>query len=223
MHLDGDAPVGLGEGAVGIAIGEMAHAQLVRARALMDKRRAGRDRGAGIDHGGQRLVLDRDKIGGVFRDIAIPRQHQRHRLADIAHALHRERPLRNALLHRDQERVAELLHLGAGDDMDAAQRQRRRGVDAADQRVRVGRADDMRVERAPIHRQIIDEPPASPQQRAILDPPHRLAEPIVHARECNGRRRACHCEEPKATKQVVLRLGSALHERDCFAALAMTA
>ena len=105
---------------------------------------AGGDR---IDHRFERLIVDLHQLGGVLGDIAALGDDQRHRLADIAHALDRQRPLLHRRLHRREERIGELADLLAGDDgPDAVMRQRARRIDADDFGMRVRRADDMGVQ-----------------------------------------------------------------------------
>ena len=106
-----DAEIGAGEGFRGVAIREVAHRDFVGLRFRMQKQRgavACRDR---IEHRFERLVIDLDQFGSVLGDIAAIRHHQRHRLADIAHPLDRERPLLHRSLHRGEEWIGELAHL----------------------------------------------------------------------------------------------------------------
>ena len=50
-----------------------------------DRRRAGRDRIRGRRHGGQRLVVDLDQLGGVLGLVERLGHHEGDRIADIAH------------------------------------------------------------------------------------------------------------------------------------------
>ena len=68
-----------------------------------------------IEHRGERRIIDLDQLGGILGDIAALGDDERHRLADIAHALDGERPLRHRRLHRGEKRIGELAHLLAGD------------------------------------------------------------------------------------------------------------
>ena len=122
----------------------------------MQERRRRRARGLRIDHRFERLVVDAHQLGGVLGEVAALRHHQRDRLADIAHALDRQRPLIDRRLQRDQERVGQLAHVLAGDHRPhAVLRQRRGRVDADDLGVRVRRADDVSVQRPVRHRQVV--------------------------------------------------------------------
>ena len=56
----------------------------------MQDRRFGRERRDRIDHGGQRAVVDLDQVERVFGEIAVRRDDDRDRLADIAHAVDRD-------------------------------------------------------------------------------------------------------------------------------------
>ena len=122
----------------------------------MQDRRCRRARGLRVDHRFERLIVDGDQLGGVLRQVAALGHHQRDRLADVAHALDRQRPLIDRGLERDQERVGELAHILAGDDRpDAVLGQRRGRVDAGNLGVRVRRADHVSVQRSDRHRQIV--------------------------------------------------------------------
>ncbi len=62
---------------------------------LVQRHRALGQRGARLHRDGQVLVLDRHQLGGVLRDRLGLGHHQRHRLADEAHAANWARPVRN--------------------------------------------------------------------------------------------------------------------------------
>ena len=164
-----DAGVRLRKRARGIAVGEVADRDLVALRLRMQQRRRRRARGAGVDHRLERLVVDAHQLGGVLREVAALRHHQRHRLADIAHALDRQRPLVDRRLERDQERIGDRPHVLAGDHRPhPLARQRRFRLDAGDAGVRVRRADHVGMQRAGGHRQVVGIAPAPRQQRGIL-------------------------------------------------------
>ena len=54
----------------------------VRSEIRMGQRRAALDRCFGIRHGGQRVVIDVDRIDRIARDVWVDRDHDRHRMAD---------------------------------------------------------------------------------------------------------------------------------------------
>ena len=150
-----------GKGGIGIAIGEAALAELVGARARMDERRARRERGR-AHRPRRQAARTRPR-----RDRPRPRRHSGSPPAPAPPARRhsaRARPratIAECAFHRDEKRVGKLLHLRAGDDgMDARARQRALKLDAADERVRVRRADDCAWSVRAADRQIVDEPPA---------------------------------------------------------------
>ena len=117
----------------------------------------------------------------VFSQIAGIGDHKRDGLADIAHALDRERPLIDGRFERNQERIGELADILAGDNRpDALLRESIRRLDADDARVSVRRADDMGVQRAGGHREVIRESPTARQQRGILLANERSTEDLAH-------------------------------------------
>ena len=125
-----------------------------------------RCRGFGIDDGGQRAVLDRDPLGGVLCEVAVLRQHDRDRLADMAHPIDRQAPLLHRGLDRDGEGPRPAAGILAGHDAgDTRHRQRRRGIDRDQLGMRIGRAQDRGMQRAARHRQIVGEP-ARPSSRS---------------------------------------------------------
>ena len=126
-------------------------------RALVPHRGAARlGRRGGRRHGRQRLVVDAHEIGGVLRLSARLGDHHRDRVTDVACAVWRQpslrrgehgRAVRALPLQRHRHRAEAVAgHVRPGEDGEHAGRaQRRRGVDPADARVRVHRADDHRV------------------------------------------------------------------------------
>jgi hypothetical protein len=127
---------------------------LVARRLVVDLRRAGLQRVGGIHDRGQHLVVDLDHLGRVLRLVRGLRDHQRDVVADVAHLALGQHPVRR-LLHRravdagDEPAAGEAVHaleVRAGEDRDYARRGlRARGVDLADARVRVRRAQEIRV------------------------------------------------------------------------------
>ena len=88
---------GLGEGRVDVAELDLVGGDDVGGELAADRRCA---RFAALPHVGderQELVVDRDQRGGVLGDVAVVREHHRHRLADIAHLAVGERRTPQAL------------------------------------------------------------------------------------------------------------------------------
>ncbi len=126
-------------------------------RLVPDLRGAVLDRVRDGDHGGKLLVVDLDQLGGVARLVTGLGDDDGDRVADMAHAPQGQRRVRRldhgrAVPRLDQPaagQAADLVggHVGAGEDAgDPRGLPRRRGVDAADARVRVRRAQDVGVE-----------------------------------------------------------------------------
>ena len=59
---------------------------------LVDERRVGPERGLGVDDSRKRLVLDLDQLGGVLRNVSVPRDDGRDRLAVELHLVDGKRP-----------------------------------------------------------------------------------------------------------------------------------
>ena len=120
----------------------------------MDQRRAGGERGLGIDHRRQRLPGHAHLRAAVLGQGARGRHHRHHRLALPDGLVDGERVLRRRLhagvvLQHADPGLAVRGHLAAGDDGDhARQRGCRRGVDGHDARVGVGRAHEGGVREA---------------------------------------------------------------------------
>ncbi len=120
-----------------------------------------------------------ERLGGrlfVFRD------HRRHRVADIAHALRRERVL--VLRHRhDAEGDGEI---AAGQhQLHARIALRARDVDRFDQRVRMGRAQQLRVQHAR-QRHVIGVAQLARHLGAAVDAPPRVADHIEFLRRVHA-------------------------------------
>jgi hypothetical protein len=142
-------------------------------------RRAGRLRRLDGDDRIERLVVDLDEIGGVLRGERGLGDHHRHRLADIHHALARQRmPVRHhelSAIAAGQRRVArDAAHaggvdIGRGHDRDhAAHFLRGIGIDPADARVGVRRAHERRRGLVGLGG-IGDEAAVAAQQVIVLD------------------------------------------------------
>ena len=94
----------------------------------------------------QTAIFDAHKIGRVLGQVSIFGKDQRHRLADISHAVDGERPLMHRRLECNQERIGKLLDLFACDHSPhAVPLQRLARIDADDVGMRMARADDVGV------------------------------------------------------------------------------
>ncbi len=127
--------------------------RIVRRAVVNERRTLGRGLGR-IDHGGQRLVVNHDFLGGVFGLRQSIGDHDRNRVADMIGLAGGNRGMRRHLHRRAVFRqhrpaanqVAELVlgKLRAGEHAgDARHFRRRRGVDVFDLGMRVRRADEI--------------------------------------------------------------------------------
>ena len=135
--------------------------------------------GRGLSHvGDERLdvVVDRDQRSGVLGEVAAVRDHQRHRLADVADLAVGER-VEPRLVERhagvrDPHHAAVGHHLGdvveREHGMNAGQSQRHLLVDALDQRVRMRAAHERDVQQVG-QRDVVDEAALAAQQRFVLE------------------------------------------------------
>ena len=123
-------------------------------RAVVNERRAFLRSFGRIDHGGERLVIDHDFLGGVFRLRQCIGDHDRDGVADMIGLAGGERRVRRHLHRRAvlrqhrpaADEIAELVlgELFAGEHAGHARHfRRRRGVDLLDLGVRVRRADEI--------------------------------------------------------------------------------
>ena len=158
----------------------------VGAEALVNERRAGRERRARIAHAWQRLIVDRDRLGGVFGGEAAFRHHGSDDVADVAHLVagesrprrivHRPAVGKRHRMHHRELAVAGALPVFGGE------RQQHAGHggggfcrDPADARVAMGAADE-RAPRRPGWRHVIDKQALAAQEAHILAPAQRLAD-----------------------------------------------
>jgi hypothetical protein len=151
-------------------------------------RRLRRERVAAIGDCRQRLVVDGNQRRGVFGNVARPRDHDRHRLADesdlvlgkrkrrdVARELRRAKLQRQPFLREERRKIGKRqyrVHPGAGT--------RGRGVDAADCSVRVRAAHECRLQHAGKGK-IGDEAALAREQRPILEPPDGAADGFAFA------------------------------------------
>jgi len=189
---------GAGEGSVGrprVARNRVdAH---VRAGLLPEHRRAGQGRGPGRRHRGQGLVIHQHALGAIDGRRRGLGDHHGHRLAHEARGIRRQHRMRS---DEDARPLAtaegELVRIGrhravrdgrqaigqgvpAGEHCDhAGHSQRPGGVDAPDARVRVRRADELRLRLARLVEVVAIAPPSGDQPRVFLAR-HRLAEALA--------------------------------------------
>ena len=161
-----------------IAVAERAVARDVRAEPVMQHGAVGFERIGRPQGDRQRLVIDLDQLQRVLGEVTVRRHHHGDRLADIAHALDRDRPALDVRLHAGEQRRPERGHLGRGDHRrDALRGARRAHVDRADDRMRMRRAQHGGVQRARRHAEIVDVAPAPGEQGRVLHPLDRLPDP----------------------------------------------
>ena len=140
-----DDHVGLGEAGLEIAAAERPLADLVGPELLVHERPA-LERGLGVGHDRQRVVLDDDVLGRVDHAVAVVADHERDRIADVLDLALGEDPVvgrvdldaRRDPGHRQAGLHVEVLVGVDGDD--AVARHGRRRVDRDDLRVGLGRA-----------------------------------------------------------------------------------
>jgi hypothetical protein len=144
----------------------------VRVELLVDRRRPVGQRLLGRDHGRERAVGDLDHGRRVGGGVAVGGEHDRNRLARVAHAALRER--RAHRVHHLAGRVGRARDAGrelqvvAGENRrDAGHGLRLGGVDAGDVGVRVGAAHDGHVLH-PGELQVVDEAALARQELLVL-------------------------------------------------------
>ena len=177
----------LGEGGVGrgLVAGLVEIGLVVRA-IVVELRRARLEGLARRHHGGPRRIVDLDALGGVARKLERVGDHDRHRIADMQHAVDRDRrPVRQIhraavalLVGRHRRHRAEpvgLVILAGQHRVHARHLQCRAGVDALDVGMGVRRAHDRGVKLVG-ELEIVVVAPASHQQARVLAPPHRLTD-----------------------------------------------
>ena len=178
---------GLGEGGVGrgLVAGLVEIGLVVRA-IVVELRRAGLERLARRHHRGARRVVDLDALGGVAGKLQRVGDHDRDRIADMQHAVDRDRrPVRQVhraavalLVGRHRRHRAEavgVVVLAGQHRMHARHLQRGARVDALDVGMGVRRAHDRGVELIG-KLEVVVVAPASHQQARVLAPPHRLTD-----------------------------------------------
>ena len=148
-----DDRVGLGERLVGGVLvaglpGRAGEVVALAGLVVADQRRVVVERLAGVDHRGQRLVLDVDQRQRVVGRVLVGRDHERDLLALEADLVAREHGLR-VVGDRRHPRQAERLEVLGGDHRgDVGVRERLRGVDRDDLRVGVRAAQHRAVDHA---------------------------------------------------------------------------
>ena len=166
--------LGFGEGRVRVAVHEMAFRDAVGLAARVQDRRVRRARRDRIDGRGQHVIGHFDEVRRVLGAVAVDRGHGDHRLADIAHLVDGKPVIIDRVLEADDHRIGLGRHVRPGHDReDARHGERRAGVDRDDFGMGVGRAHEGGVQRALLHRHIVDEAAFPAQQGTILNP--RLA------------------------------------------------
>ena len=178
------------EGAIdGLAGAGLPDERDIVGRLVPDRRRA---RAPGIGrrgHRGQRLVLDVHQGRGVGRLLSRLRDHQDDGIADVADPPAGQRRTRRGerrraagpLAARVGGEIAEPVggQIGLGPHREHTRRRlRRRGVDADDPRMRMGRAHD-RGRRLPRQPHVIRVPAEALEEAHVLDAAHRLSDGVL--------------------------------------------
>ena len=178
-QLAPDHDVGAGKVLVERAERELAvHGDVGRPALGMEHGIAGRgDRGFGVDHGRQRLVLDLDQLERVLGDVAALGGDDRDRLADVAHAVQRDAALLDRRVGEAGQGSGDLGDVGAGHDQGhARQRLGPADIDRLDAGMGVRAAQRGRVQHVR-QRDVVDVAALAGQQARVLDPLHALADP----------------------------------------------
>jgi hypothetical protein len=191
LEIDADAPRGARECIRGVAIALLELGQKITLAGPVRARRLRGERVAAIGDRGQRLVVDSNQGRSIFGNVARPRDHDRHRLADegdlvlgkrkrrdVARELRRAKLQRQPFLREERRKIGERqyrVHPGAGT--------RGGGVDAADCSVGVRAAHECRLQHAGKGK-IGDEAAFAREQRAIFEPPDRATDGFAFAHSC---------------------------------------
>ena len=144
----------------------------------MQDRRIRRRRGDRIDHRRQRAVVDADVIERILGEIAVGRADDRDRFADIAHPIDRDPVILHRRRESDDQRIGQRGDVLSGDHrphagaLPAPPSMSIATISACGMR----RAQDRRMQRSCLHRQVVDELAAPSQQRRIFDPQHALTD-----------------------------------------------
>ena len=145
----------------------------------MEGGRAVRHRRLDPGDGLEQAVVDLHQRSEVLRPVSVVGDHERHRLADVAHPPAREEGLGAAPDRRVP--VAHHEHpVGEGEIVRRKHQpgpgvQRRRRIDGADLRVRMGAADEDAVQHA-VEVDVVDEARPSAQQPRVLPARDRAAD-----------------------------------------------
>ena len=137
----------------------------------------------GSEQDGKLLDFHGDEIGRVLRGVGIPRKHGRHRLPDVAHPLAREHGLAIRRERRDRP-LAEIHRRHVGNIRGgphchhSRQRPCRCGVNGKDVAVRMLGAHHAHVKLVR-EGDVSGEAAPARDERRVLQPHHRLADPFV--------------------------------------------
>ena len=162
------------EGRFRLAVAEMPVADDVAADAFVQHRRVVLrglfDRRHGIEH----RVVDLDQIERVFRERTRFGHYDRDWLADVAHAVHRERPLFHRRFHADDERSRPRTQIVAREHgAHACEFRRDLRIDRQDVRVRVRRTQNRGVQRARLDSDVVAIAATARQDRRVFEALHR--------------------------------------------------
>jgi hypothetical protein len=130
-----------------------------------------------VQHRLERVVVDGDELGSVLGDVPIAGDNDGERLAHIPRRADGGGVVRDRRFDPRRERLREARDVVAGQDAaDALDRERLGGVDP-DARVGKLGADDGGVPRVRDGLDVVDEPTLPAEQRLVLEPLERAADP----------------------------------------------
>ena len=167
---------GLREGRVAIAVSHVEFGRDIVRRAAMGERRVGAHGVAAVADDRQRIVIDHDERGRVFRNVAAVRDDRGDRLAHMhhfrigQHGTMQFLPIGGARQGDAQKPVGEMRRdvLHRQDGVNARDLERRALVDAEDLRMRMRAAHESDVPHAG-ERNVVDEARLAAQQRTIFE------------------------------------------------------
>ncbi len=182
VHGDADRMGSLCEGSVGVAVAEAAVAGDVAGEAIVQQRRTGRQGSQRLKHRRQRSIADLDQVKRILRHIAIHGDNEGYGFAHVAHSVGRDGPALDRRLHADDQAGGDGAQVRPGQDRgDAGQCAGVGGIQARDVRVCVRGTQDGCIQRARRRADVVYVAAPPTQQRRILHPRQRAADPAQRA------------------------------------------
>ena len=162
---------------------------------VADQRRVGVERLAGVDDRRQRLVLDVDQLERVVRGVLVGRDHERDLLALEPDLVSGEHGLRVVGDRRHPREPQGLEVLGGDDRGDVGVRERPRGVDRDDARVRVRAAEHGPVDH-PREPDVVEVGPLAADEARVLLPLQPAEADRALGRGAGEVLDGCHAQTP---------------------------